>query len=249
MTALTGSRASPETIPWPSVAAESLPWLSVDEMRSIDSIMVEELGITLTQMMENAGRNLAVLARHLLGGTAVGRSVTVLAGPGGNGGGGLAAARHLLGAGASVHVVLSSPPERLAPTTRDQLAILNSLSTDVRIGATGRLPASDLVLDCLLGYSQSGPPHGHAARLIDEAAAVRVLSLDVPSGLELATGVLHAAHVSAEATMTLAAPKTGLGGPTGELYLADISVPKLAFARIGREYVSPFAQAPLVRIV
>jgi NAD(P)H-hydrate epimerase len=84
----------------PVIASSVIPWLSTAEMRAVDDVMVGELGIELKQMMENAGRNLAVLARLLLGGSAAGRAVTVLAGPGGNGGGGLVAARHLLGAGA-----------------------------------------------------------------------------------------------------------------------------------------------------
>jgi NAD(P)H-hydrate epimerase len=51
-------------------------------------------------MMENAGANLAWLASGMLGGEVSGRRITVLAGPGGNGGGGLVAARRLIGWGA-----------------------------------------------------------------------------------------------------------------------------------------------------
>lgn len=105
----------------------------------------------------------------------------------------------------------------------------------------------------LLGYSQAGPPRLDAAGLIAASAAARVLALDVPSGLELATGSLHEPHVRAEATMTLAAPKEGLraGGArdaVGNLYLADISVPPAAFERIGIPYATPFSEGPLVRL-
>lgn len=222
-------------------------------MKAIDDVMVDELGIELTQMMENAGRNMAVLVRQLLGGSAAGRSVTVLAGPGGNGGGGLVTARHLLAAGARVHVRLAVPPEGLAPVPQAQHGILRALAADVAVGADAALAPSDLVVDALLGYSQSGPPRGEVARLIAATATARVVSLDVPSGLELATGVLREPHVRAEATLTLAAPKTGLRAAAataavGDLYLADISVPPLAFARIGRDYAPPFAESPLVRI-
>jgi hypothetical protein len=51
----------------PAIDAEAVPWLSVEEMREVDRIIVDELGISLVRMMENAGRNLAQLARHLLG--------------------------------------------------------------------------------------------------------------------------------------------------------------------------------------
>jgi NAD(P)H-hydrate epimerase len=221
-------------------------------MRAVDDVVVGELGIELKQMMENAGRNLAVLARLLLGGSAGGRTVAVLAGPGGNGGGGLAAARHLLGAGARVHIRLSASLERLAPVTAHQLQALIALRADVTDGIARRLPDTDLVLDALLGYAQSGPPRGDAARLIEACAGRRVLALDVPSGLELSSGVVWTPHIRAEATMTLAAPKIGLGGAgaavVGDLYLADISVPAAAFERIGREYDTPFAESPLVRV-
>ncbi len=120
---------------------------------------------------------------------------------------------------------------------------------DIADGAESPLPDSELVVDALLGYAQSGSPRGDAARLITACAGRRVLALDVPSGLELSSGVLRLPHVRAEATMTLAAPKTGLrGAAVGDLYLADISVPAAAFERIGRTYATPFGRSPLVRV-
>jgi NAD(P)H-hydrate epimerase len=64
-----------------------VPYLTTDQMREVDRLMVEEYGIVLLQMMENAGRGLARLARdRFLGGDARGRRVAVLVGSGGNGG-------------------------------------------------------------------------------------------------------------------------------------------------------------------
>jgi NAD(P)H-hydrate epimerase len=178
--------------------------------------------------------------------------VLVLAGPGGNGGGAMAAARHLVAAGAQVEVRLGEPPERLAATSRRQHDILRRIGVAVEPG-TGPLGTAELVLDGLLGYSQTGPPRGAAARLIERSAGRRVLALDVPSGLELATGMLHRPHVVAEATLTLAAPKEGLrasgaAAAVGELYLADISVPPSLFARLGLAPAPPFGSAPIVRL-
>ena len=79
-----------------------LPALSTDQMREVDRLMVEHFGIQLLQMMENAGRNLALLAKRILSldedddDALQDRPIVVLAGRGNNGGGGLAAARHLL---------------------------------------------------------------------------------------------------------------------------------------------------------
>ena len=64
------------------------------------------------------------------------------------------------------------------------------MDLDVGVGEPV-LGQAELVLDGLLGYSQAGPPRRPAARLIQASAGRRVLALDVPSGLELATGTLH----------------------------------------------------------
>jgi NAD(P)H-hydrate epimerase len=236
----------------PTLDPAAVPWLSVAQMREVDRLLIDELGITLERLMENAGRNLALLTRLLLGGDAHGRTVVVLAGPGGNGGGAMVAARHLAVAGAQVRLLLAQPPERLAPVTGRQHDILRRMGLDVQVDGTALDPA-DLVLDGLLGYSQAGPPRDRTAQLIQATDGRRVLALDVPSGLELTTGRLHSPHVVAAATLTLAAPKTGLRAPdapvaVGPLYLADISVPPLVWARLGLPPPSPFGRHTIVRI-
>ena len=236
----------------PGVEADELAWLTVDQMREVDRLMTEELGITLERMMENAGRLLSLFVIRLLRGSFA-RRVVVLAGTGGNGGGGRVAARHLANAGAQVEVVLASDPDRLAPVTRDQYEILTRIGVPVTVSASPRLATPEIVVDALLGYSQANAPHGQTASLIEWAEGRRVVSLDVPSGLELTTGHLHAPHIEAEATLTLAQPKTGLRAPgvgaaVGALYLADISVPPLVYTRLGLEYRTPFARGPIVRV-
>jgi NAD(P)H-hydrate epimerase len=237
---------------FPLIDARTVPWLSVEQMRAVDRMMVDELGISLVRMMENAGRSLAQVARDLLRGDARGRSIVVLAGPGGNGGGGLVAARHLTVAGAKVAVALAAPLDRFAPVPAEQLAIARRIGIPIDEGS-GALGEPELVIDAVLGYGQQGAPRGRAAELIRWSAGRRVLALDVPSGLELADGTLHAPHVVAEGTMTLAAPKTGLAGAgaaeaVGRLFLADISVPSLVYARLGLAYETPFTRRPVVEL-
>ena len=238
--------------PFPAVDPGTVPWLSVDQMRDVDRIMVEELGVSLVRMMENAGRSLAAVARDLLGGDTAGRSILVLAGPGGNGGGGLVAARHLAVAGAKVAVALSAADERFAPVPAEQLAIARRLG--ITIDEPGVPPGEpELVVDALLGYGQRKEPTGLAAELIRWSAARRVLALDAPSGLELATGMLHTPHVTAEATLTLAAPKAALAlgdatAAVGRLLLADISVPASVYERLGLAYETPFTRTAVVEL-
>jgi NAD(P)H-hydrate epimerase len=236
----------------PTVEADDIPWLSVEQMREVDRIAVDEAGMLLEQMMENAGRSLSTVARLLVGGSAAGKRVVVLAGPGGNGGGGLVAARHLAASGAAVSVVLDRRSSELAPVLGRQHTLARAAGIPVAY-AEPPTRAPELMLDALLGYGQAGAPRAETARLIESTRGRRVLALDAPSGLELATGTLHEPHVRAEATLTLALPKHGLrDAPSreavGKLLLADISVPAAVYARLGLEFASPFSRGPIVRL-
>lgn len=236
---------------FPAIGAERLPWISVGEMREVDRVAVE-LGVDLTRMMENAGASVAALARELLGGDVRRRNVVVLAGSGGNGGGGLVAARRLLAAGARVDVRLAESAERLAPVPREQHAILCAAGAGPTVGPEG-LVAPDLVVDALLGYGQQGPPRGAFAQLVRWSRGRRVLALDVPTGLVLEDGTIAEPVVEAEATLTLALPKRALRARgaeklTGDLFLADVSIPPAVYERLGIGYESPFGGGAIVRI-
>ena len=226
-----------------TIGRNELASLTMEQMREVDRAMVEDLRIELLQMMENAGRNLADLAvRRFAPGT-----VVVLAGPGGNGGGGLVAARHLANRGAEISVVLSDPAHMTA-VPEHQLEIVKRMGIPVAASPTD----ADLVIDALIGYSLRGDPAGRAAELIvwaNERDAA-VLSLDTPSGLDVTSGVAGVPCVSATATMTLALPKTGLlhSDAVGELYLADISVPNLVYRRMGIDVPDVFREATIVEL-
>ena len=243
---------------FPDPAAEPA-WLDTPQMIEVDRAMIEDYGIVLIQMMENAGRNLAHLARmRFLDGDPRGRSVVVLAGPGGNGGGGLVCARRLFNWGASVSVHLSVPASDMTEVPGHQLGILAAMGVPVsEPGERGEPPAADLVIDGIIGYSLRGAPYGPAADLIHWANAqpAPILSLDAPSGLDTTTGVIFDPSIKARATMTLALPKEGLRSEAGreavgELYLADISVPPGLYAGPGLQLdVGPvFATSDIVRV-
>jgi NAD(P)H-hydrate epimerase len=217
----------------------------MDQMREVDRIMIEDLHIELKQMMENAGRNLARLAFLRFRPS----RVVVLAGPGGNGGGGLVAARHLTNWGVEISVVLGKEREELSPVPAHQLDVLDRMS----VPTVAEPSAADLVIDALIGYSLRGNPRGRAADLIgwtgDQAAPV--LSLDTPSGLDVTTGEPGRPCVSAAATLTLAAPKPGLleAVSVGDLYLADISVPPAVYGAFGMEMPADlFGEDTVVRL-
>src|SRR5215216_4287495 len=89
--------------------------------------MMEEWGITLLQMMENAGRNFAELARRQFRGTLQGKRIVILCGNGNNGGGGMVAARHLHNWGAQVVLMLVGNESRLKDVPEHQWRILQKM--------------------------------------------------------------------------------------------------------------------------
>lgn len=232
--------------------------VSVDQMREVDRLMTEEVGISLLQMMENAGRSLATHARGMLGGDARGRQIVVLAGRGGNGGGGLAAARRLSVWGAAVTVVLAQSPNDMRGVPRQQLTILEWIGIPVRLAADGMadlFAGADLVIDALIGYSLRGAPAGPVAALIRAANASGrpMLALDLPSGLDGDSGEASDPTIRSTETLTLALPKRGLLAPAarpwvGQLYLADISVPEKVYRRLGLTVGPIFARSDIIPI-
>lgn len=237
----------------------SVPYLTTEQMVEVDRAMMEDFRIDLVQMMENAGRNLAHLARKLfLDGDPRNRAIAVLAGTGGNGGGALVCARRLSNYGASIAVYVTKPDHEVKPVPAHQLNILRRMGLPIApaesIAAQGDV---DLVIDGVIGYSLQGNPRGPAADLIRWAneQAAPVLALDAPSGVDTTTGTVFDPAVRATATMTLALPKKGLQAPgveqhVGALYLADISVPPSLYAEPALSLsVGPiFARSDIVRL-
>ncbi len=216
-----------------------IPKITTEQMVEVDRLMIETYHIDLLQMMENAGRCLAILAiDQFLKKDTNQKKVIVLAGSGGNGGGALVCARRLFNWGVDVEIYLSHDPADMTPVPAHQLISLNQMGVPIHHGKSldSRLEA-DLIIDGIIGYSINGNPRGTANRLITWANTQTIpkLSLDTPSGLNLTTGTVYTPAINANATLTLALPKRGLFGPEalqirGTLYLGDISVPTELYA-------------------
>ncbi len=238
------------------MAAErrGIPAITSDQMAEVDRVMIEDYGIQLIQMMENAGRNLAEQARRMLSGSLAGRSIVVLCGSGNNGGGGMVAARHLANRGARVQAFLIGDAERLKDVPKQQWHILNAIQ--VAIDHEPQLNDVELIVDAMIGYGLTGNPQGGAADWIERVNTAQriVLALDTPSGLNLATGVPGTPCIRATATLSLALPKDGLltdaaRAVVGDLYLADISVPPVLYQRFGLDVGVVFNSDSIIPIV
>lgn len=238
-----------------TVPISDLLQLNTDQMREVDRLMIEDYQISLLQMMENAGRNLADMAGHLLSGKVSGTAILVLCGKGNNGGGGMAAARHLHNRGARVSVHLAGAVEDLKPAPAQQWKALKKLNL---ISSSDAWEPADLILDAMIGYGLQGSPRPPISNWIERANASRrrILALDAPSGLDTTHGAVSGICIRAEATLTLAMPKVGLlshnnaKGCVGDLYLGDISVPPDLFGEenLGLEVSTPFDEGPIVRV-
>jgi NAD(P)H-hydrate epimerase len=225
-----------------------VPALSVAQMREVDRIAVEQATPKLSQMMENAGQNLASAAVDFLGSEWPEVSIAVFAGAGSNGGGGVTAARHLANRGGNVILILSREPD---PKTivAQQLGIF--LQTRGRLAYSSDFE-SGLIIDALIGYGLTDAPHGWSAEMITgiNEAAAPVVSLDVPSGLDGDSGESLGVAVAPERTVTLALPKTGLRvEAAGDIWLGDLGIPVGVFRQTGVEPPRRlFQTAPLVHL-
>ena len=207
--------------------------VTAKQMTKVDEIAINEFGITLLQMMEVAGKQLANLCTENVGKN---QKVLVLAGSGHNGGGGLVAAKYLHNWGYNVSVFLTSI--NLKEATKHQLDKLESLSVQIH-KSQPNFSEFGILVDSILGYSVKGEVKEPIKSIINEVntSDITTISLDLPSGLNPNSGKPKGVAVKAFATLTLAAPKTGLLKPdaklyTGDLYLADIGIPEEVFKLI-----------------
>ena len=177
------------------------------------------LGVPGLALMQAAARAVAWAARRF--GPA---RTLVLCGPGGNGGDGWGAARLLAQQGWPVAVAEWAPPRPGSDAARLR-AMWRGPVVAFEATEAGR---ADLVIDAVFGAGLRGGVPGPVATVL--GAARRVLAVDVPSGVDGATGRARGRVRAAALTVTFAARKPGhllLPGRDlcGETVLADIGMP------------------------
>ncbi len=200
------------------------------------------LGVPTRLLMENAG---AAVARFVYEEFRP-RRVHVVAGTGGKAGDGFVAARHLATYGVEVRVYLLYRRQLVHhPDAVDALRALEASGVEIiedywRWGGGREWLEADVVIDALLGTGVKGEvrrPYSDVIGALNEAKA-RVVSIDVPSGVDPDTGRVLGVAVRAEATITMHCVKRGLvegEGPryAGRVVVANIGVPRDAWLYIG----------------
>ena len=220
----------------------SMRVLSREQVRRLDRDAVELLGIPSLLLMENAARGLSGViqqCRQQLGQLSGGR-IVIIAGPGNNGGDGLAAARLLAAEGVFAEVFLLRGMRQLSADTAENLGFLQRAGLEVEerseqgvCDVLRGLCSSDLVVDALLGTGLRGAPEEAQSAVIEaiNTSGARVLAVDLPSGLDCDLGTAAGACVRADWTVTFAAKKLGFLQPesrrwTGEVQVCPIGIPR-----------------------
>lgn len=214
--------------------------MTAEEMRKLDHSAINDLGIPGIVLMENAGLQVVQEIYNIIG-APQGKTVTVFAGKGNNGGDGFVIARHLLNAGAEVKVLMFAEIDEINGDARTNLDILlkmghkvfpvlkpNSVNI-VRLA----MVYTDLVIDAIFGTGFKGTVPENIGNVIDiiNGSGKPVIAVDIPTGLEADTGNVNGPCIRAASTVTFAQNKLGLiieKGPeyVGKLTVADISIPE-----------------------
>jgi hydroxyethylthiazole kinase-like uncharacterized protein yjeF len=221
--------------------------VTVEEMRAIER---EAAGVGLPSeiLMENAGLVVAQRTKAWLG-SVLGRRFLVLVGPGNNGGDGLVVARHLQDWGA--HVTIYSPSPRANSDPNLQLCRHRQIDVlESGPSMDGLLASTEVVIDAFFGTGSSRPLDGafkEALLKVKEARArdrrLKLVALDLPSGLNADMGAVDDVCVAADLTITLGYPKQGLylfpgAGMLGQLVIADIGIPPELAKHVTTEVIS-----------
>ncbi len=217
------------------------PPLTCQQIRALDVVAIERVGIPGVVLMENAGRGIAELIYGALRDPAVNR-VLILCGPGNNGGDGFVVARHLHNAGVHVDVALAASPEKSRGDAATNLKILGHMGFRLlRADQPADLDAirraandADAIVDALLGTGSIGSPQGATAALIELANAApraRRIAIDIPSGLDADRGDVQEPCFRADVTVTMVAPKVGFDVPAarrvvGQVVVVGIGAPR-----------------------
>lgn len=212
------------------------------QMFEIDRLAVQEYGIPSVILMENAGRAVFQEAMRMVKSSGHGeRKIVCVCGKGNNGGDGFVCARHLLNRGLPVKVFMTADPDSLAPDARLMFEILGKMGASIySLKPSGHftilrksLQKASVVIDAIFGIGLSGEVRNFEKSIIHliNRSKRPVLAVDVPSGLDAASGKILGACIQAQRTLTFALLKKGFLTPegrqcSGKVIIGDISIPR-----------------------
>lgn len=220
------------------------PLVSAAEMQALDRRTIEELGVPGEVLMESAGRALVEPVLALRRGSPRPQApIRALCGAGNNGGDGFVLVRHLLGEGVAAEAVLIGDPDRLPADAAANWARLAAFGASRRVidprtedvDPAGLLAETSVAVDALFGTGLSRELEGGYARWVmgicaAREAGLRVLAVDVPSGIDANTGGVLGVAVEADRTVTISLPKIGLALEPGRSHAGAVWVARVGIA-------------------
>lgn len=207
--------------------------ISSREMRALE-INAEYFGVSLLQLMENAGRNVALEVSSRF---KPDQSVAIFCGLGGNGGDGFVVARHLASIGFKVTVILAGNGKEIvhkaALENWNALQFLRESVSIHEIADSALIPDvnAEIIVDALLGTGTKGKLKPPILQLVEKINALNAfkVAVDVPTGIDSDTGEVLGDAVKANITVTFHKTKEGLDNAkdyVGELIVKDIGLPR-----------------------
>jgi ADP-dependent NAD(P)H-hydrate dehydratase / NAD(P)H-hydrate epimerase len=208
-------------------------YITSRDMRALE-VNAEYFGISFLQLMENAGRNIAVEINSRF---QKNQRIVFFCGLGGNGGDGFVAARHLLSMGFSrLAVVLVGKGKdithKAAQANWFALQRLGGSIPIIEITDVSDLPEVevDVVVDALLGTGTKGTLKAPISQFVEQINSVNAfkIAVDIPTGIDSDTGEVLGNAVKADLTVTFHRAKKGLEAAkkyVGKLVVHDIGLP------------------------
>ena len=218
--------------------------VTADEMRDMDTTAIETVGIPGVVLMENAGSACTRVIQQQLEGKED-PLVHVFCGKGNNGGDGFVIARHLWNEGVYVKVFCIVPEKDITGDALINLDILRNINIPLEFVTTIEQLEDvenhppDILVDALLGTGIKGAVKGFAREVIDfinQNVETRVVSVDIPSGLDANSPRVTGSAMRANTTVTMALPKRchvlyPAKNYVGEIYVVDIGIPPFVLNR------------------
>lgn len=212
--------------------------LSAAQMKELDRKAIDEMGVSSTELMETAARQVCLAACACLE-TTEGATAAVFCGPGNNGGDGIAAARFLTEQGVLTRALLVGNREKMTADTKEMERRLEAAGGKLEpfspenVSQKAFCKTAGVMIDAIFGIGLRSAPKGDAEEAIDwiNESGAPVVAADVPSGVLADTGQVPGKAVRASRTVTFTLPKPGLYTGEGSLFcgalqIADIGIPK-----------------------
>ncbi len=238
--------------------------LTARQMREVDRVTMEKLGIPGLLLMENAGRNVFRVLEEKFPARDRER-ITILCGKGNNGGDGFVVARHLTMRGNRPRVVLLGAPDALKGDARTNYEMLLPFGYEPAIvrdfqewqRLKPELLTSTLLVDAILGTGLEGPVEGFYLQIIRDLngsfAHIPIVAVDMPSGLPSDTGAAMGESLRARYSVTFTAPKWSHIFPpncecVGELVVTPIGTPASVYEEDPSIFLNLLAQDALAAV-